>query len=80
MIKKIVVLTAAVALSASVAMAYSGPDRLIPAPVEYSFGGGVYTLRGDGSDVKVSLGGKCLRSDGNRSSGVCPRGGVSSYH
>lgn len=60
MIKKIVVLTAAVALSASVAMAYSGPDRLIPAPVEYSFGGGVYTLRGDGSDVKVSLGGSAF--------------------
>ena len=51
---------AAVALSASVAMAYSGPDRLIPAPVEYSFGGGVYTLRGDGSDVKVSLGGSAF--------------------
>lgn len=56
MIKKLVVLTAAVTLSANVAMAYSGPDRLIPAPVEYSLGDGVYTLRGDGSDVKVCLG------------------------
>ena len=35
--------------------AYSTPDRLIPEPVEFSTGEGVYTLKPDGSDVKVYM-------------------------
>ena len=42
-------------LFASVLYAYSGPDRIIPAPVEYSISEGVYRLECDGSDVKVHL-------------------------
>ena len=33
--------------------AYSGPTKLIPEPVEFSTGEGVYTLKPDGSDIKV---------------------------
>ena len=35
--------------------AYSGPTKLIPEPVEFSVSEGVYTLKPDGSDVKVYL-------------------------
>ena len=46
------VLTAASIYSLS---AISGPDKIIPQPVEFSMEEGVYNLRTDGSDVKVYL-------------------------
>lgn len=55
MIRKMMGLMLANLLFASVLYAYSGPDRIIPAPVEYSISEGVYRLECDGSDVKVHL-------------------------
>ena len=55
MIRKL--LTVIVAFMAAIISlsAYSGPSKLIPKPVEYTVGDGVYTLRPDGSDVKVYM-------------------------
>ena len=41
--------------------AYSGPTKLIPEPVEFSTGEGVYTLKPDGSDIKVYMNFETLR-------------------
>ena len=49
-------LSIAASLAAIVSVsAYSGPTKLIPEPVEFSVSEGVYTLKPDGSDVKVYL-------------------------
>ena len=42
------------------ASAVSGPDGLIPLPVEYSVSYGIYTLRCDGSDVRTYVGDKAF--------------------
>ncbi|MBO5831634.1 MAG: family 20 glycosylhydrolase, partial [Alistipes sp.] len=48
--------TVAAALTAIVSVsAYSGPSKLIPEPVDFTIGQGVYTLKPDGSDIKVYL-------------------------
>ena len=51
----IAILSAAAILSAS---AQSNPKQLIPQPVEYSVGEGVYILKNDGSDIKTYVGDK----------------------
>ena len=35
--------------------AYSGPDQLIPEPVKHTTEDGLYTLKPNGSDIKVYL-------------------------
>ena len=42
------------------ASAVSGPDGLIPLPVEYSVSDGIYTLRCDGSDVRTYVADKAF--------------------
>lgn len=42
--------------------AFSGPSKLIPEPVEFSVSEGFYTLKPDGSDVKVFIGGALFAS------------------
>ena len=39
-----------------VAFAQSGPEQLIPQPVEYTVGDGVYAPENDGSDIKTFVG------------------------
>lgn len=56
MIRKFLLSLMALVASTSLLSAYSGPKDLIPAPVEYSVSEGIYTLKNDGSDVKVFLG------------------------
>lgn len=56
MFRKLSIAIAALAASVATASAVSGPDRIIPAPVEYSVSDGVYTLKGDASDIKVKIG------------------------
>lgn len=58
MIREILSVTGAILMSVNLLSAYSGPDRVIPAPVEYTFDEGVYSLKCDGSDIKVHLSSK----------------------
>lgn len=54
--KRIFVLAVSIVLPICItSSAYSGPDGLIPAPVEYVLAEGVHTLKADGSDVRISL-------------------------
>ena len=55
MFKKIFTFAAATALSVYALSAKSNPGDIIPMPVEYAVEEGVYSLKGDGSDIKVVL-------------------------
>ena len=55
MIRKILLTAALFAASFFCVSAYSGPDVIIPKPVEYTICEGYYTPKQDGSDVKVHL-------------------------
>ena len=55
MLKRIIIILALTVVSVEVASAVSGPDGLIPKPVEYSVSEGVYSLKADESDIKVYL-------------------------
>ena len=55
MIRKILLTAALMAASFFCVSAYSGPEDLIPKPVEYSVESGFYAPKADGSDVKVYL-------------------------
>ena len=55
MLKRIFTLAAALVLSAQVLSAKSNPGDIIPKPVEYTVEDGVYSLKGDDSDIKVVL-------------------------
>lgn len=55
MTRKIFISTAILLAAIFSVSAYSGPEKLIPEPVEYTTEEGVYTLRADGSDIKVYL-------------------------
>lgn len=56
MLFKFVSTVAAIAVSTCMLSAYSGPEDIIPAPVEYNVAEGFYTPEPDMSDVKVYLG------------------------
>ena len=56
MLNKITAMLAAIAASICSMYATSSPGDIIPQPVQYSVGEGQYTLKGDGSDVKVYIG------------------------
>lgn len=56
MLKRITALFAAIAVSTNFLSASSNPGDIIPQPVRYSVEEGQYTLKGDGSDVKVYIG------------------------
>ena len=56
MLNKITVMLAAIAASICSMYATSSPGDIIPQPVQYSVEEGQYTLKGDGSDVKVYIG------------------------
>ena len=53
--RKIFVIAISLFVAINSLSAYSTPDKLIPEPVEFSTGEGVYTLKPDGSDVKVYM-------------------------
>ena len=53
--RRIFVIAISFFVAISSVSAYSTPDKLIPEPVEFSTGEGVYTLKPDGSDVKVYM-------------------------
>ena len=55
MLRRIIIILALTVLSVEVVSAVSGPDGLIPKPVEYSVSEGVYSLKADESDIKVYL-------------------------
>lgn len=56
MLKKTIISLTVLAASFGLAGAVSGPADLIPQPVEYSVEEGIYTLKGDFSDVKTVIG------------------------
>ena len=56
MLKRITAFFAAIAASICSMSATSSPGDIIPQPVRYSVEEGQYTLKGDGSDVKVYIG------------------------
>ena len=53
--RKILLSVAAILATIYSVSAYSGPDRLIPKPVEHRTEEGVYTLKPNGADIKVYL-------------------------
>ena len=55
MLKRIIIILVLTVVSVEVVSAVSGPDGLIPKPVEYSVSEGVYSLKADESDIKVYL-------------------------
>ena len=55
MFRRFFILVAALAISTSVLSAKSNPGDIIPKPVEYTLAEGVYSLKGDDSDIKVVL-------------------------
>lgn len=56
MIRIIFAIVAVFAVSIYSLNAKSNPRDIIPRPVEYTVSEGVYTLKGDGSDIKVTIG------------------------
>jgi len=62
MIRTILLSFVTAVVSATSVFAYSGPSKLIPEPVEFSVSDGVYTLKPDGSDIKVYLGSQAFAS------------------
>lgn len=62
MIRKISLLIIALMVFSVSVFAFSGPSKLIPEPVEFSVSEGFYTLKPDGSDVKVFIGGALFAS------------------
>lgn len=55
MLKRSIIFISLIIAGAQAASAVSGPDGLIPQPVEYSVSDGVYNLKADESDIKVIL-------------------------
>ena len=55
MFKRFIICIAAIAASVFTLSAKSNPGDIIPKPVEYVLADGVYSLKGDGSDIKVIL-------------------------
>ena len=55
MLRRIIISLAAFVASCVLSSAVSGPDGLIPQPVEYSVSEGIYSLKADESDIKVYL-------------------------
>ena len=56
MVYKFLSITAALLVGAASVFAASDPGKLIPEPVEYAVSEGVYTLKSDASDIKVTIG------------------------
>ena len=56
MIYKFLSITVALLVGAASVFAASDPGKLIPEPVEYVVSEGVYTLKPDASDIKVTIG------------------------
>ncbi len=55
MLKRSIIFISLIIAGAQAASAVSGPDGLIPQPVEYTVSDGVYNLKADESDIKVIL-------------------------
>ena len=55
MIRKLIITAAFAAVSTFSLSAISGPDKIIPQPVDFSIADGIYNLKTDGSDIKVYL-------------------------
>lgn len=55
MLKRSIIFISLIISGVQAASAVSGPDGLIPQPVEYSVSDGVYNLKADESDIKVIL-------------------------
>ena len=55
MIRKLIITAAFAAVSTISLSAISGPDKIIPQPVDFSVADGIYNLKTDGSDIKVYL-------------------------